>query len=249
MSVTVDQQAPAVLELDIEKNLVGCQGPYCLRARFVAIKGSLTVLGGASGAGKTTLLRIIAGLDKPSRGKVRVFGESWSDTEHGTWLRPQRRNVGFVFQNYALFPSMTVRRNLEFAVGRRDDPRVNVFLEMVELVRLQDRYPFELSGGQQQRVALARALIRQPKLLLLDEPLSALDLLMRSKLQDRLLEIHAELGLTTLMVSHDPLEIRKMADRLILIDAGEITFDGVPDPDQTVDRLLLQLSGRRDHHA
>lgn len=249
MFMDFDQQARPVLELDVEKNLVGCAGPYCLRARFSAIQGSLTVLGGASGSGKTTLLRIIAGLDKPSRGKVCVFGKIWSDTDRGICLPPQRRSIGFVFQNYALFPTMTVRGNLEFAAGRQDDTRVDDLLDMVELGQLQNRYPFELSGGQQQRVALARALIRKPDVLLLDEPLSALDLLMRTKLQDRILEIHAELGLTTLMVSHDPLEIGKMADRLIVIDDGEITFDGVPDRRQTVDPLLVQLSGRKDHRS
>lgn len=247
--MTVDEAASRIIELDVEKHLVGCYGPYRLRARLAATKGSFTVLGGASGAGKTTLLRIIAGLDKPSCGKVCVFGESWLDSDQAIWLPPQRRNVGFVFQNYALFPTMTVRRNLDFAAGRRNDPRVDVLLEMVELKQLQDRYPFELSGGQQQRVALARALIRQPKVLLLDEPLSALDQIMRTRLQDGLIQIHRELGLTTFMVSHDPLEIRKMADRLIVIDAGEITFDGVPDRDQTADPLLVQLSGRRDHNG
>ncbi len=217
------------LELDIAKKLVGCQGPYTLRVRIITQVGSLTVIGGDSGSGKTTLLRIMAGLDTPEHGRVRVFGETWLDTDQGICLPPQRRHIGFVFQNYALFPTMTVRRNLEFAMGRRGDPIVDEFLEMVELQNLQDRYPFELSGGQQQRVALARALIRRPKVLLLDEPLSALDQAMRKKLQNGLLEIHRKLGLTTFLVSHDPQEIVRMADKIVIIDSGRVTYEGTPD--------------------
>ncbi|MFH1115977.1 MAG: ATP-binding cassette domain-containing protein, partial [Pseudomonadota bacterium] len=132
------------------------------------------------------------------------------------------------FQNYALFPAMTVRRNLEFAAGRRNGTRVGMLLKMAELEKLQDRYPEELSGGQQQRVALARALMRKPKILILDEPLSALDAEMREKLQDEILRLHRELGLTTLLVSHDRAEICRLADRVFTIKDGRVAFEGRP---------------------
>jgi len=186
----------------------------------------MAVLYGVSGAGKTTLLRMLAGLDQPDDGFIGVDEETWFDRRQGVCLSPQKRSIGLVFQNYALFPSMTVRRNLEFAAGRRKDPRVDMLLEMVGLEELQYRYPEGLSGGQQQRVALARALIRHPKILLLDEPLSALDEETREKLQEKILGLHKQLGLTSILVSHDRLEILRMADRILAIHEGRLTFEG-----------------------
>ncbi len=171
---------------------------------------------------------MLAGLEKPDDGRIEVDGKTWFDRKQSVCVPPQKRSVGLVFQNYALFPSMTVRRNLEFAAGRRKDPRVDMLLEMVELGELQYRYPEELSGGQQQRVALARALVRQPKLLLLDEPLSALDEAMRRKLQEKILHLHKELGLTSILVSHDRAEILRMADQILAIHEGQLTFEGLP---------------------
>jgi len=199
-----------------------------LNVDFTVPAGELAVLHGASGAGKTTLLRILAGLEQPDDGCIEVDGKTWFDQKQRICVPPQKRSVGFVFQNYALFPSMTVRRNLEFAAGRRKDPRVDMLLEMVELEELQHRYPEKLSGGQQQRVALARALIRQPKILLLDEPLSALDEAMRGKLQEKILDLHQKLGLTTILVSHDRSEILRMADHVLALHNGRLTFDGPP---------------------
>lgn len=217
-----------LISLSVRKHLLGAEGPFELSVELSVPRGELAVLHGVSGAGKTTLLRMLAGLEHPTWGYIQVGEETWFDSRRRVCLPPQKRSVGFVFQNYALFPSMTVRRNLEFAAGRRKDPRVETLLEMVELEELQHRYPEELSGGQQQRVALARALIRQPKILLLDEPLSALDAAMREKLQDEILRVHRELKLTTLLVSHDRAEIFRLADRVIVIHRGQVTVEGLP---------------------
>ncbi|MGB6067011.1 MAG: ATP-binding cassette domain-containing protein [Desulfomonilaceae bacterium] len=217
-----------MISLNVRKHLLGSEGPFELRAKFIVPEARLAVLYGVSGAGKTTLLRMLAGLERPDDGCIEVDGKTWFDRKQRVCVPPQKRSVGLVFQNYALFPSMTVRRNLEFAAGRRKDPRVDMLLELVELGELQKRYPEELSGGQQQRVALARALIRQPKILLLDEPLSALDEAMREKLQEEILRLHRELKLTTILVSHDRTEILRLADKVIALDQGSVTFDGLP---------------------
>jgi molybdate transport system ATP-binding protein len=217
-----------LIRLSMQKRLIGSTGPFELNVDFTVPKGELVVLNGVSGAGKTTLLRMLAGLEHPDDGDIVVDNETWFDAGKKVRLPPQRRSVGLVFQNYALFPSMTVRRNLEFAAGRRKDPRLDMLLEMVELDELQYRHPEELSGGQQQRVALARALIRQPKILLLDEPLSALDDEMRHKLQEEIRRLHADLGLTTILVSHDRSEILRMADRVLVLHEGSVAFDGPP---------------------
>lgn len=221
---------------------MGSQGPFELQVRCAIARGQLSVLCGASGAGKTTLLRMLAGLAHPDDGYIKVDGETWFNSREKVCVPPQKRSVGLVFQNYALFPSMTVRRNLEFAAGRRKDRRVEMLLEMVELEELQYRYPEELSGGQQQRVALARALIRQPKILLLDEPLSALDEAMRCKLQQEILRLHKELGLTTILVSHDRAEILRMADQVLALHDGQLTFEGPP-----VDSFHDDLTGYSSH--
>lgn len=217
-----------MIRLHVRKRLVGSEGPFDLDVDFAIPDGCLAVLYGVSGAGKTTLLRMVAGLETPDGGRIEVDGQTWFDASRGICLRPQQRSIGLVFQNYALFPSMTVRRNLEYAAGSRKDPRVDMLLDMVELKELQYRYPDEMSGGQQQRVALARALIRRPKILLLDEPLSALDSAMREKLQSEILRLHRELGLTTILVSHDRSEIRRLADRVVAIERGRIAFEGPP---------------------
>jgi molybdate transport system ATP-binding protein len=217
-----------LIRLNVRKRLMGSEGPFEMNVGFRIPRGRLAVLYGASGAGKTTLLRMLAGLDHPDDGDIEVDGETWFRRNQKVCVPPQKRSVGFVFQNYALFPTMTVRRNLEFAAGRRKDPRVEMLLQMVELEELQHRYPEELSGGQQQRVALARALIRQPKILLLDEPLSALDEAMRGKLQEEILRLHKELGLTSILVSHDRAEIFRMADHVLSLHEGRLTFEGAP---------------------
>lgn len=211
-----------MITFDCSKTLLGAEGPFVLNARITIEKNEIVVLTGASGAGKTTLLRLLAGLEQPDDGYIRVAGAIWCDRKARIHLPPQKRSIGFVFQNYALFPTMTVRGNLEFAASGDGAAGIDRMLKMVELEALQDRYPEKLSGGQQQRVALARALVRRPGILLMDEPLSALDPVMRKKLQDEMLLLHKELDLTILMVSHDPSEIRRMATQVLTVDSGRI---------------------------
>ena len=203
--------------IDIKKKLYTTEGEILLNAKFNITKGEFVSIRGKSGSGKTTLLRIIAGLEK-SEGEIKVFDEIWQDKK--TFLPPQKRSVGFVFQDYALFPNMNVLENLLYV--NNDKNFALELLEMVGLINLKDRYPHTLSGGQKQRIALIRAIIKKPKILLLDEPFSALDSKMREKLQNDLKLIHKEFNLTTFMVSHLPSEIYKLSDKVIHIENGNI---------------------------
>lgn len=191
-------------------------------------KGQFVTLLGPSGCGKTTLLRIVAGLDYVSSGEVRVDGKRVTDTP------AQRRGVGFAFQRYALFPHLTVLENVAFGLKvqrcGREDRRTRA-LEMLKLVHLEHlarRLPAEISGGQAQRVALARALAPEPSVLLLDEPLTALDLAVRQAMQEELRRIHRELGNTFVFVTHDQGEALTMSDRILLMREGRIVQDGTP---------------------
>lgn len=210
--------------INITKHLDTADGSINAHFELTINDGEFLTLFGPSGAGKTTLLRMIAGLEQPDSGKIEVDGEVWFDSAKKINLPSQKRSIGFVFQDYALFPTMSVRQNLLFA-AQTPEQRHNVdeLIELVELTALADRLPSTLSGGQKQRVALARALVRHPKILLLDEPLSALDPGMRQKLQDELSLVHERLGVTTLLVSHDIAETVKLSDRLAAIEAGVIT--------------------------
>jgi molybdate transport system ATP-binding protein len=184
---------------------------------------------GQSGAGKTTLLRILAGLVTPDNGLIQ-FGEMvWYDSEKLINLPPQQRNISFMFQDYALFPNMTVEQNIRFAQPEKDEPEVQKLLGIFGLKELAKRKPTGLSGGQKQRVALARALARKPQLLLLDEPLSALDAEMRNTLQDEIVKAHQMTSITTIIVSHDLNEVFRMATNVLCIENGCITRNGKPD--------------------
>ncbi|MBZ7941890.1 sulfate/molybdate ABC transporter ATP-binding protein [Campylobacter molothri] len=183
-------------------------------------QGEITAIFGESGAGKTTLLKIIAGLIKPNCGYLEVDNEIWFDSKKNINLSIQKRKIGFMFQDYALFPNMNVKENLSYA--NKNETKINEFLELMNLKELAKAYPKELSGGQAQRVALARALIREPKILLLDEPLSALDFKMRMNLQDELAKILHHFKITTLLVSHDIAEIYKLSHKIIEIQNGKI---------------------------
>ncbi len=183
---------------------------------------------GPSGCGKTTTLRMIAGFESASDGTIRIEGR---DVTH---LPPNARNVGMVFQNYALFPNMTVAQNVAFGlkVAKRSAAetrsRVAEMLAVVKLPQLADRYPYQISGGQQQRVALARALAPAPKMLLLDEPLSALDAKVRVALRDELKALQRTLGITTIFVTHDQEEALSMSDRIVVMSEGRIEQLGTP---------------------
>jgi sulfate transport system ATP-binding protein len=186
---------------------------------------------GPSGSGKTTLLRILAGLEVPERGRV------WFGERDVTGDKPASRGIGFVFQHYALFGHMTVAQNIAFGleVMKRGRPakrdiaqRVDQLLELVQLPGLGKRYPSQLSGGQRQRVALARALARNPRILLLDEPFGALDAKVRRELRGALRQIHDELGLTSIFVTHDQEEAFALADRVALLNRGRVEQFGSP---------------------
>ncbi len=217
-----------MIKIDVEKELISSSGKFLLKINFEVKKNEFLTIFGKSGSGKTTILRIIAGLENPDKGFIKVDDKIYFDSSKKINLPPQKREIGFVFQNYALFPNMTVYQNLEFAMGKVNKKKIEEILEIVELQDLKDRYPNTLSGGQQQRVALARAIIRNPKILLLDEPLSALDLSVRLKLQDEIKKIHNLLNLTTIMVSHDKPEVFKLSDRVLLIEKGKIIKTGNP---------------------
>ena len=217
------------IEFCVGKRLHSADGEIDLDADVALAEGEFVTLFGQSGAGKTTLLRMLAGLTVPDCGRIAIGGEVWFDSEQHIDLPPQRREIGLVFQDYALFPNMTVRQNLAFALAdKKQGIRVDELIDMMQLGALQQRLPATLSGGQKQRVALARALMRRPTLLLLDEPFSALDAETRIRLQDEILRLHRNFGLTTLIVSHDLGEVYKLSDRVLLIERGRISRNGRP---------------------
>lgn len=218
-----------MVHIQLQKQLLAAQGPMRLDVQLQVAPGSFVALTGPSGSGKTTLLRLLAGLARPESGYIEFNEDVWLDTGAGIARSPQRRRVGLVFQDYALFPNMTVGANLRYPLERGQPADiVEELIRIMEIEELVGRYPDTLSGGQQQRVALARALVRRPNLLLLDEPLSALDLELRAKLQDYILRVHDRFRLTTVLVSHSRNEIRKMADRVLRLQNGRIVADGPP---------------------
>ncbi len=214
-----------MIEINVEKHLrdISLNIEMKIKGReFVTIFGK-------SGSGKTTILKILAGLITPDRGFINVNGQTWFDSERGINLPPQKRNIGFLFQDYALFPNMTVEENILFAMDRKDRRFLDEILSITEIEDIRDRKPETLSGGQKQRVALARALARKPAILLLDEPLSALDLETRIKIQEEIEKIHRSYSLTTVMVSHDYSEIFRLSDRVFVLSDGKIIKEGKPE--------------------
>jgi len=221
-----------MIEIDINKILHGSHGKMDLAINLSIKEGEFLALSGESGSGKTTLLRILAGLES-SDGSIMIGGKVWQ--KEGFTLAVQKREIGFVFQDYALFPNMNVEENLLFV--KKDKALASHLLALTELEELRYRAPSTLSGGQKQRVSLCRALMNRPKLLLMDEPLSALDPVMRTKLQHEILTLHREFETTTIMVSHDPSEIYRLASRIIVLERGKIVDDGKPKD------VLLKTSG------
>jgi len=217
------------LGVHIERSMLTSEGKNLLKVDLEIANNELLCLFGHSGAGKTTLLRILAGLFSPDRGFISFNGQVWYDYAQKINLPPQQRNVGYMFQDYALFPNMTVRRNIEFAQKVKNTEEVDNLLNHFGLEALQKQYPAKLSGGQKQRVALARALAAKPNLLLLDEPLSALDYEMRLNLQDEILKAHKLLNSQTLLVSHDKEEVIKLADTVVMLRNGAVIQCGKPE--------------------
>ena len=215
--------------LELENINVWLNGQRILSDVNLSIgKGECVALLGPSGCGKTTTLRTIAGFIHPQAGDVRISGQSCIG------LLPNKRNVGLVFQDYALFPHMTVAQNVSYGLRMRkrsdseSEKLVNQFLDMVQLGHVKDRMPQSLSGGQRQRVALARALVIKPDILLLDEPLGALDRKLRDQMQVELKQLQKQLGVTTIIVTHDQEEALSLADRVAVMFGGAIREIGTP---------------------
>jgi putative spermidine/putrescine transport system ATP-binding protein len=217
-----------------------------VRGADIAIgKGEFVSLLGPSGCGKTTILRMVAGFETPTKGIIRING---SDV---TALKPNQRNIGMVFQSYALFPNMTVAQNIAFGLkvanASKDmiEERVAEMLKLINLPEHGGRYPFQLSGGQQQRVALARAIASKPSVLLLDEPLSALDAKIRVSLRAEIRAIQRELGITTIFVTHDQEEALSMSDRIVVMNEGRAEQIGTPFEiyNKPVTRFVAQFVG------
>ncbi len=207
--------------------------PMPLHGAVQCQPGELLALVGPSGAGKTSLLRCLAGLMRPQRGVIRVGDEVWVDTQAGVFVPPQRRHVGLVFQNYALMPHLSALDNVALALLHRPRSQRRAeaarWLEHVRLTPQQmQRRPANLSGGQQQRVAVARALARQPRLLLLDEPFSAVDQMNRQGLYGLLADLRKDLAIPIILVTHDMVEARHLADRLVVMDQGQVLQSGTP---------------------
>jgi len=218
-----------MIAANVTRRLFGSNGELSLNFETTIATGEFVTLYGPSGAGKTSVLRMLAGLLKPDTGSIRIDGDVWFDSTKSLNVRPQDRGIGIVFQEYSLFPNMTVRGNLEFALQKGQSPKVvDDLLELTQMSNLHDKKPAILSGGQKQRVAVAMALVRRPRLLLLDEPLSALDSLMQAKLQDYLLQVHEQFKLTTILVSHDISEVIKMSKRVLVLEEGRVIRDGAP---------------------
>lgn len=210
-----------MLRLEISKRLVAGDRVFELETAFELPLGGFLGVSGPSGSGKTTLLRCIAGLCRPERGRIEIGNELWFDSATGLDVPVRRRSVGFVFQDYALFPHLSVHGNIQFATGDRRRTA-----ELLALTRLEDcahNFPRELSGGQKQRTAIARALGRKPRLLLLDEPLSALDEELRLSLGSELGRILADSAVTAILVSHSREEIERLCSRVLdfSVVAGE----------------------------
>jgi molybdate transport system ATP-binding protein len=207
-----------VLSFHVTTRLSAGERVFDLDVGFDLAAGSFLGVRGPSGSGKTTLLRCIAGLERPDEGRIEFDGQTWFDSRTGAFVPPQKRSVGLVFQDYALFPHMTVLGNVLY--GAPDRASAERLLELTRLTREARQFPRELSGGQKQRAALARALARGPRVLLLDEPLSALDEELRESLGAELARIQRETGVTAILVTHSRVEIERLCTSVLEISEG-----------------------------
>ncbi len=216
-----------MIKIRVNKQLNGSQGPFKLALDIELAEGELCCVMGPSGSGKTSLLRMLAGLMKPDEGLIQTDDKIFYSAKIN--LSPQERGLGFVFQDYALYPHWNVWQNLKFALPKGEsEDKISAILRQFSLLDLA-KHPIErLSGGQKQRIALLRALLQNPKILLLDEPLSALDEALRRQWQDDLIAWRKAQQQTVLMVSHDPVEAIRLADRMLWVENGQLAWQGSP---------------------
>jgi molybdate transport system ATP-binding protein len=218
-----------LIQIDVEKELVSRGRSFRLEAAFSS-EEQFVVLFGPSGSGKTLTLQSVAGLVTPDAGRIALNGRVLFDSKHGINVPSRSRGIGYLFQDYALFPHLSVAENVGFAIkksfrwrlSRQDRRRVEELLDIFEIPHLAESFPFDLSGGQKQRVALARALIRRPDILLLDEPFSALDTLLRVRLRRELSDIQARFDIPVIMITHDPEDIETFAETLVTYEHGRV---------------------------
>lgn len=229
-----------MIEINLRKKLFSFE----LNVNLALNQNCFVSIFGHSGAGKTTLLRLIAGLDKPDWGYICVDNQVWFSSKDNLDLPPRLRKIGFVFQDYALFENMSVRKNIEFALeSKKDAYLVDELLVLVNLKEYEHQKINLLSGGQKQRLALVRALARKPKLLLLDEPMSALDLPLRVSLQDELLILQKKFNITVIMISHEISEVAKLSDYVYVINNGKISKHGSPQEIFDIDANNVNIFG------
>ncbi|MFT5573722.1 MAG: molybdate transport system ATP-binding protein [Cryomorphaceae bacterium] len=218
-----------MIQFNIRKKFDSLENPIDLNFDASVEAGQIVAIHGASGVGKTTLLRMLAGLVKPDLGTLKVGNETWFDSTSKRNLETRHRSIGFVFQDYALFPNMTVLQNIEYGLGPLSEKSFTErIIQITDVMDILLQKPASLSGGQRQRVAFARAVVRKPNLLLLDEPLSALDIELRSVLQNELLELRKLLDITIIFTSHSIPEVYKLADMVMMIKDGRVIRTGTP---------------------
>lgn len=232
-----------MIKIQVKKQMHSPHGPLWLEVDLSIGQGEFVGLFGESGAGKTTLLRILAGLTQPQEGYIEVDGQVWFDSRRKINIPPQKRKTGFVFQETNLFPHMTLRQNLEFARPGKAPDDLGPWVSAMGLKGLEDQRPDKLSGGQKQKVALVRALANQPRILLLDEPLSNLDMHARWKLQEEIIKMYQKARITTILVSHDWGEIFKLSNKVFVMERGRVTHSGSPGEiaQKVLGPLLLSL--------
>jgi len=204
---------------------------FCLKIQ----EGEFVSFLGPSGCGKTTTLRMVAGLEQPTSGKILLGNDPVTDVEQNMFVAPEKRNIGMMFQSYAVWPHMTVFQNIAYPLKVRGvkkteiKERVDATIRQVQMEGMAERYPHQLSGGQQQRVALGRALIMKPRVLLLDEPLSNLDAKLRIEMRSELKELQRQIGVTVIYVTHDQAEALTMSNRIVVMDKGVIQQVATPE--------------------
>jgi iron(III) transport system ATP-binding protein len=241
---------PAITLSGIEKNY-GAAPSAVPNLDLTIPDGEFVCLLGPSGCGKTTTLRMIAGLEHPTRGRIQVGEKVVDDVATGVFVPAEKRGMGLVFQNYALWPHLTIEQNIEFGLRLRKvvkktlDARVHEVMSTMGIEKYRGRYPSELSGGQQQRVALARMLAVNPEVLLLDEPLSNLDARLRLEMRSELKRIHAQYNSTVVLVTHDQWEAMTLATRIAVLNEGELQQEGTPNEiyEQPANRFVAEFVG------